>query len=369
MEDGIQTNLFEIPSRKLTLKKREPSQVDDNPSFISHKYTVCLVNIKVLGVKTFSYIIPPEMQDKIKIGQALLVPFGRQGLINAFCVGFSDYLPPEIKAKRVSKILDETPLFSVEYLKLLEWVANYYCTDLITVLNTAIPLKLIEKSLKTEQTIEFIKTDGATKRQLEILEILKDQGKMSLIDFEKLAKTTRATVKKLETLGCVKLEEEQTYRNPLDILKIDKKEDLFELSETQQQVYEGISNQIKEETSPQILLHGITASGKTEVYFKLIYDTIKSGKNVLFLAPEIALASQLTKRLARKFGTKDFATLLIPNINGIDIINTKLNDVCKYFPIFLLSPSANVLAILGTITIPSEVTSVKSNLITFCPCS
>ena len=65
MEDGIQTNLFEIPSRKLTLKKREPSQVDDNPSFISHKYAVCLVNIKVLGVKTFSYIIPPEMQDKI----------------------------------------------------------------------------------------------------------------------------------------------------------------------------------------------------------------------------------------------------------------------------------------------------------------
>lgn len=307
MEDGIQKNLFEVPSRKLTLKKRESSEVEDNPSFIIHKYAVCLVNIKVLGVKTFSYIIPPEMQDKIKIGQALLVPFGRQGLINAFCVGFSDYLPPEIKAKRVSKILDETPLFSVEYLKLLEWVANYYCTDLITVLNAAIPLKLIEKSLKTEQTIEFIKIDGATKRQLEVLELLQSKGKMSLIEFEKLAKTTRATVKKLEVLGCVKLEEEQVYRNPLDILHIDKKEDLYELSETQQQVYEGISRQIKDEVCPQILLHGITASGKTEVYFKLIDDTIKSGKNVLFLAPEIALASQLTKRLARKFGTKDVA--------------------------------------------------------------
>lgn len=247
------------------------------------------------------------MQEKIKIGQALLVPFGRQGLINAFCVGFSDYLPPEIKAKRVSKILDETPLFSVEYLKLLEWVANYYCTDLITVLNTAIPLKLIEKSLKTEQIIEFIKTEGATKRQLQILELLQCKGKMPLIEFEKLAKTTRATVKKLEALGCVQLIEEQVYRNPLDILKIDKKEDLYELSETQQKVYDGISLQIKKEKSPQILLHGVTASGKTEVYFKLIDDTIKSGKNVLFLAPEIALASQLTKRLAKKFGTRDVA--------------------------------------------------------------
>lgn len=307
MEDGIQNKLFEIPSRKLVLKKRDTSEVVDNPSFIQHRYAVCLVNVKALGVKTFSYIIPLEMNDKIKIGQALLVPFGRQGLINAFCVGFSDYLPPEIKAKRVSKILDETPLFSVEYLKLLEWVANYYCTDLITVLNTAIPLKLIEKSLKTEQTIEFVSFEGATKRQKEVLEILQFGGKMNLVEFEKLAKTTRATVKKLEGLGCVKLVEEQVYRNPLDILRIDKKEDLYELSETQQKVYEGISKQIADEKSPQILLHGITASGKTEVYFKLIDDTIKSGKNVLFLAPEIALASQLTKRLAKKFGTKDVA--------------------------------------------------------------
>lgn len=304
MEDGIQNKLFEVPSRKLVLKKREPSEVPDSPF---HKYAVCLVNLKALGVKTFSYLIPDEMQNKIKIGQALMVPFGRQGLINAFCVGFSDYLPPEIRAKRVSKILDETPLFSVEYLKLLEWVANYYCTDLITVLNTAIPLKLIEKSLKTEQIIEFVKTDGATKRQKEVLELLDTKGKMPLIEFEKLAKTTRATIKKLESMGCVKLIEEQIYRNPLDILHIDKKEDLFTLSETQQKVYEGISKQIKEEISPQILLHGITASGKTEVYFKLIDDTIKSGKNVLFLAPEIALASQLTKRLARKFGTQDVA--------------------------------------------------------------
>ena len=75
----------------------------------------------------------------------------------------------------------------------------------------------------------------------------------------------------------------------------------------------GISPQKDNELSQKtflpepILLHGVTASGKTEVYFKLIDDTIKAGKNVLFLAPEIALASQLTKRLAKKFGTKDVA--------------------------------------------------------------
>lgn len=306
------------------------------------KYASALVNIKGLGVKTFSYLIPDEMKDKIQIGQAILVPFGRQGLINAFCVGFSDYIAGDFKVKKISKILDETPLFSIDYLKLLEWVANYYCCDLVTVLNAAIPMKLIEKASKTETLIEFEKYDGATKRQEEILKLLEKSGKMPLILFEKYAKTTRNTIKKLETLGCVKLYQEELYRNPLDILQITQREPLFELSGDQKKVCEGIkrcidakmqrceveiadsgdvdtstqpeTNCASEPSSlcasishPEILLHGVTASGKTEVYFKLIDDTIKSGKNVLFLAPEIALASQLTKRLAKKFGTEDVA--------------------------------------------------------------
>lgn len=327
----MQTTLFEQPQQK---------------------FASALVNIKGLGVKTFSYLIPDEMKDKIQIGQAILVPFGRQGLVNAFCVGFSDYLAGDFKVKKISKIIDETPLFSIDYLKLLEWVANYYCCDLVTVLNAAIPMKLIEKASKTETLIEFEKYDGATKRQTEILKLLEKSGKMPLILFEKYAKTTRATVKKLETLGCVKLYQEELYRNPLDILQITEREALFELSGDQKKVYEGIKKQLSNYASkqlgsedfkstddtetnpsslrtlpsqtidnclergkgrergtnhPEILLHGVTASGKTEVYFKLIDDTIKAGKNVLFLAPEIALASQLTKRLAKKFGTEDVA--------------------------------------------------------------
>lgn len=305
------------------------------------KYALALVNIKGLGVKTFSYLIPEEMKDKIQIGQAILVPFGRQGLINAFCVGFSDYLPEEIKAKKISKILDETPLFSIDYLKLLEWVGNYYCCDLVTVLNAAIPLKLIEKVSKTEQSVEFVSFDGATKRQLEVLEKLKSSGKMPLVMFEKYAKTTRNTIKKLEAAGCLKLMTEEIYRNPLDILRIDNTEPLSALEGEQLSAYNGIKKKIDEyynqsfserkeggsiepsplageggtefrvrggnAAPPVMLLYGVTASGKTEVYFKLIDDTIKAGKNVLFLAPEIALASQLTKRLAKKFGTKDVA--------------------------------------------------------------
>ncbi len=273
---------------------------------MNSKYALVLVNIKGLGVKTFSYIIPDELKEIIKIGQVVLVPFGRQGLINAFVVGFSDYLPEEIKAKKINKIIDETQLFTLEYLKLIEWVANYYMTDLITVLNMVIPLKLLEHNSKTEEYIEFVSETNATKRQLSILELLKTKGRTKIITFEKEAKTTRATIKKLIENGCIKLSTDEIYRNPLQIFE-QEVEPLFELSGEQKEVYEKISAKINSDNKFPLLLHGVTASGKTEVYFKLIKDTLDKGKNILFLAPEIALASQLTKRLTKKFGIQDVA--------------------------------------------------------------
>lgn len=86
----MQTTLFEQPQQK---------------------YASALVNIKGLGVKTFSYLIPDEMKDKIQIGQAILVPFGRQGLVNAFCVGFSDYLAGDFKVKKLAKLLTKLHCF------------------------------------------------------------------------------------------------------------------------------------------------------------------------------------------------------------------------------------------------------------------
>ena len=78
-EETVQTNLFELPARKLTLKKHEPASL-----MHEHTYAVCLVNVKALGVKTFSYIIPPEMSDKIKIGQAYLSLLAGRGLLMRF---------------------------------------------------------------------------------------------------------------------------------------------------------------------------------------------------------------------------------------------------------------------------------------------
>lgn len=268
-----------------------------------NKYALVLTSIKGIGVKTFSYLIPDEMKTLIKIGQPVLVPFGRMGLINAFVTGFTNYLPEGIRAKKISKILDTTPIFDIDYLKFLEWTADYYFCSIQNVIECAVPMKFlngIQKEL-TEKLIEFKTFDNASKRQIEILEKLKEAGKTRLIDFEKSAKTTRATLNKLEALGCVEITQEQVFRNPIEIFKQQNLEPFPPLLDEQKTVYEEIEKRLGSHSS--ILLHGVTSSGKTEVYFKAIQKVLEQGKNVLFLAPEIALASVLTQRLARRFGT------------------------------------------------------------------
>ena len=267
-----------------------------------NKYALVLTSIKGIGVKTFSYLIPEEMKPVIKTGQPVLVPFGRMGLINAFVCGFTNYLPEGIKAKSISKILDYTPIFDLEYLKFLEWVADYYACTIQNVIECAVPMKFLNGLQKeqNEKYISFKTFDNATKRQCEILELLKESGKTRLIDFEKLAKTTRATINKLESLGCVEICEKQVFRNPLSIFKQKELEPFPELMDEQQQAYNEIEKRLNSHST--VLLHGVTSSGKTEVYFKAIKKVLEQGKNVLFLAPEIALASILTQRLSRRFG-------------------------------------------------------------------
>ncbi len=210
------------------------------------KYAQVLVDVNKLGTKTFSYLIPEHLKDEIKIGQAVSIPFGfRKQNLKGFIVGFSDYLEAGIKAKEIVEIIEKEPLFNLNYLNLLEWVSSYYFCDIQTVLKTALPEKFFEKNTKK-------------------------------------------------------------YRKPKikdKIFDIEQKTNKNKLSAEQNRIYE----QIKKINPKTSLIYGITGSGKTEIYFKLIEDVIKQGKNVIFLAPEIALVSQLTMRSIERFGSQTVA--------------------------------------------------------------
>ena len=210
------------------------------------QYALVLVDINKLGTKTFSYLVPDNLKDSIKVGQAVSVPFGRRKEnLKAYVVGFSSYLEESIKPKNIESIIESEPLFSLEYLKLLEWVSNYYFCDIQTVLNTALPQKFFEKNVKNYRVPKI---------------------KNKIYDTKKVNSNVI-------------------------------------LTELQNKIYEDI----KKVSAKTSLLYGITGSGKTEIYFKLIEDVIEKGKNVIFMAPEIALVSQLTLRTIERFGADSVA--------------------------------------------------------------
>lgn len=279
---------------------------------ISSKYALCIVDVNNLGTRTFSYLIPDELKTEIKVGQAVLVPFGhRKQNIVAFVAGFSDYLEEGIKAKEIVKIIDKTSVFSLDYLKMLEWIANYYCCDINTVIQAAVPMKFLKENStnkeKTEKYVKFKTKENATSRQLPILEKLEQFGEFKLVDFLSEAKTTRQTLLKLEKAGMIEIEERTIYRNPLCVFKDYKSEPFPDLSDEQQKVFDEIQKKLETKSSKTVLINGITGSGKTEIYFRTIKKVLDEGKNVLFLAPEIALSSQLTLRLIRRFNPNEIA--------------------------------------------------------------
>lgn len=375
------------------INQEETKNIQDSGIF--YKYALVLVDVPKLGTRTFSYLIPDDIREFIRVGSPVLVPFGNKSNINAFVVGFSNYLEEDIKAKNILEVLDEKEVFDLDYLKLMEWVSNYYCCDLNTVLQAAVPMKFLkqtkrtltrtdktldenskeldkfdlkilsalksdkqtsssyvqkitkisysqfykstrklkdkgyikienildEKTQKTqtEKIIRFKHKINAPKRQLNILEKLELLNEAKLIEFEKEVKTTRATIKKLEEQGFIEIIEHEIYRNPLSIFNFDKLEDFPELNEEQKNAFKIISDKIDNKQTEPILLYGVTASGKTEVYFNTIQKVLNEGKNVLFLAPEIALASQLTQRLTKRFG-----------IDGVAIWHSSISEGERY---------------------------------------
>lgn len=292
------------------------------------KYVDVILPLPLDG--TFTYSVPDGMEGKVVPGVRLLVPLGKSKKYIAMATRLHDD-KPAFSCKPVEAVLDNTPSLLPQQMRLWQWIGYYYMAPLGDVYNAAMPggLKSTEKfKPKMELYVELASTyrsEQALHVALNLVQRALKQAKtlttfLSLSHWDSLdGDTPREGIKKVTkeelmneshcTAAVVKALIDRgilfTYELEIGRLNTNGEShlDLIKpLSLAQQDAYNGILMQMMEKDV--VLLHGVTSSGKTEIYIHLIRKAIEEHKQVLYLLPEIALTIQIMERLHRVFGDR-----------------------------------------------------------------
>ena len=268
----------------------------------------------------FTYRIPDNIIENVKPGVMVTVQFGGRKLYSGIVCSVHDK-PPEIKnVKPLTNVLSGTPLINESQLKLWLWISEYYLCSEGEVMKAAIPNEIGLNNFKPRLET-FIKLSGKfTEEELNnFLDKLKKAPRQQEILSAYIRLTGYATGTEILMLSkSLLLSESHSLPGILEAL-IDKgiltsvsqpvsripetdsyKEPIKQLSEAQSVAFRSIKSQFHEKDI--VLLHGVTSSGKTEIYIHLIEEQLKKGKQVLYMLPEIALTTQIILRLKRHFG-------------------------------------------------------------------
>ena len=232
-------------------------------------------NAKYLD-RTFDYEVPQEMINDTKIGNRVLVPFGRRKILEeGFVIGFKE--SSEYEVKLIEKN-EENPFLNEEKIKLAKWISKRYFCNLSDSIKLMLPpgttTKNIENRIK-EKTNNFVylkKEDDEieleieqvklkSEKQIRILHFLMENDAITISDLEMFTDTSRAIIKTLEKNGYIEIIEKQVDRNPFLNKDIEKTEKL-KLTEEQQKAYEKIEEAIEDRMHSEFLIFGVTGSRK-----------------------------------------------------------------------------------------------------------
>lgn len=265
--------------------------------------------------KSFQYGIPDGMNEKIQIGMCVQVPFGRGNTVRSgFVIGLShkNAIPLD-RMKTIVSIEDRLPL-EKEFVQMAVWMQRYFGGTLSGALKVVLLATKKEKPKSKKWIVfkanasqyehlkqSFMKKNATAK--LRLLNGLNECEKMECSLLLSKLNLTMATVKSLESLGALEIVEERTYRNPY-LNKGNDHKLIPSLNDEQKNAVDLIWNNYKKEINSVYLIHGITGSGKTEVYMELIDRLQSEGKQSIVLIPEIALTFQTVTRFIRRFGDR-----------------------------------------------------------------
>jgi primosomal protein N' (replication factor Y) (superfamily II helicase) len=283
-----------------------------------NRFADIILPIAVKG--KFTYSIPEKMQGQIVPGIRVRVPFGRKNLYSGIVSSIHNIQPTSFNIKAIVEILDTIPIISEKQLKLWSWLSEYYFCSEGEVMKAALPSdsSLDNYKQRLEVFIKFSKKFSEIELN-DILDNLKRAPKQQSLLSEYIRSTAyckRSEIKSISKLQFITDTHSSsaainalidkgifiTESLPVSRITSDEKirEPVKDFSEAQQVVYNSIKSQFLNKDI--VLLHGVTSSGKTELYIHLIEEQLDKGKQVLYMLPEIALTTQIIMRLKRHFG-------------------------------------------------------------------
>ena len=279
--------------------------------------------------RPFQYLIPAKLKDTLNVGMGVFVPFGMGNkLRKGYVIDISDKPSYDVeKIKEIDSICTNQEDADEKMLALAVWMKNTYGSTMITALKTVLPVKQKVQAIQ-RKTIYLLAQDEDARALLEtftkkhqvarerlLTELLREKELSYEIVTGKLH-ISKATLDYFVENKIAGIETENVYRTPLK--QMAAKRDRKPLSKCQQEIVDAYVADLDAGVRNTYLIHGITGSGKTEVYLNCIEEVVKRGKQVIVLIPEIALTYQTVMRFYHRFGER------------VSFINSTLSKGEKY---------------------------------------
>lgn len=254
----------------------------------------------------FDYLIPDDLVKEIKIGTMVKVPFGKGNRLRDGIV-VNLYSAINTSLKSIKSTVGDKPILSAEAVSLALWLKERcFCTT-YECLRLMLPRgigKVSDASAKVATLLTVNENDlpKLTQKQKSVVDLLFDVNTASVSEICEFCSVGVSVIKNLEKYGVVSIYDKEVLRNPYKNVQITENKDI-ELSPQQMEAYVTYSNMLDGEGGTG-LLFGVTGSGKTQVYLKLIDKALENQKDVIVLVPEISLTPQALSIFHKRYGNK-----------------------------------------------------------------
>jgi len=279
--------------------------------------------------RPFQYRVPEKMRGTLETGMCVTVPFGNGNkLIKGYCVALSDRCNFDpARTKDIVAIVKNGVSVEDKLIALAGFIRRSYGSTMIQALKTVLPAKqsvkklehrVIECIMNREEMISLL-GESERKKQTAKARLLRALLEQQTIPYEWITgklNVSAPTIKSLEKAGAIRIVSSDSYRNPVKLSGQEEQRKM--LSPSQQGIVDKILAEYEQGITGTYLLHGITGSGKTEVYMALIEKVIAGGRQAIVLIPEIALTYQTLLRFYKRFGDR------------VSVMNSTLSPGEKY---------------------------------------